>query len=59
MDIFDRRIVHPAAASGFRVQGAFKHSTEDRRTDLTPVKRASYIENEVDDIIGKRRNLLV
>ena len=38
MDILDAGIVHSAASSGLRIKRTLEHSTEDCRTDLTPIK---------------------
>ena len=57
MDVGNARIVHPAFASCFGVQGAFKYSSENRRADVSPVKRSAVIHDNIYNLFRKIRNL--
>ena len=60
MDILDAGIVHTAAAARFGVQGAFKHSTENRGADFRPVEiLAGLVQQQIADFIGKGRYLYI
>ena len=57
MDVGNARVVHPAFAPRFGVQGAFKHSTENRRADVPPVKRSAMVHDDIHNLFREIRNL--
>ena len=60
MDVLDTGVVHPAAAPGFRVQGAFKDRPENGGADDRPVKvPAGLFQQEGFQFLGKGRNFNV
>ena len=58
MNILNAGIVHTTAAACFRVQGAFKDSTENRGADFRPVKIfAGFYQQQIPDFVRKGRYL--
>ena len=58
VDVLNAGIVHAAAASSFRVQGAFKHSAENGGADRRPVEiLAGLGEQNIFQFFGKGRDL--
>ena len=59
MDVFNAGVVHPARATSFRVQSAFKDSTEDGGADDRPVKTLRWPcdQDQVDHCLAQAGDL--